>query len=450
MENSNSANALAARQVLSEILADYPRSDYRVRLWDGSHWSPSSSREESKPSFTLVLNHPGSLHDIFGRPSMLKLGEAFLSGSWDVEGDLLAACELGDHLMRLRLSWTRKIKLGLQISGFPKASISAEGRPRAALSGKLGSRRRMKEAISYHYDLPVDFWKLWLDPTLAYSCAYFKNQSDSLNEAQLNKLDYVCRKLYLSRGERLLDLGCGWGGLVIYAAKNYGVRATGITLSRMQAEYGSDLVRQLRLENQCEIRHMDFRDYQCREPFDKVASVGAIEHVPVKELTAFFRHAKKHLKPGGLFLNHGITSSSVEDLPAGQSFVDAFVFPDNGVTTVGRHLMAAEAAGLEVRDVECLREHYLRTCIEWLRRIEENERGLTEKSNRSTQRLFRLYVAAQAYYFKTGTYSIHQTLLAKAASKPVAVPLTRASWYNVQGTTPSEHHPTPLSLKQTA
>ena len=441
---------MTARRVLSEILADYPRSDYRVRLWDGSLWSPSSSRGETKPSFSLVLNHPGSLRSMFEHPSMLKLGEAFLSGSFDVEGDLFAACELGDHLLRLRLSPAKKIKLALQIRGFPRESASAEGRQRAALSGKLGSRRRMKEAISYHYDLPVDFWKLWLDPTLAYSCAYFKNQSDALNEAQLNKLDYICRKLYLSRGERLLDLGCGWGGLVIFAAQNYGVRATGITLSRMQAEYGSGLLRQLGLQDQCEIRHLDFRDYQCREPYDKVACIGAIEHVPVKELKAYFEHAKKLVKPGGLFLNHGITSSAVENLPSGPSFVDAFVFPDNGVTTVGRHLLAAEEAGLEVRDVECLREHYLRTCIEWLRRIEENERGLTEKSNRSTVRLFRLYVAAQAYYFKTGIYSIHQELLANAASKPVAVPLTRASWYNVQGTTSGEHHSTPLSRSQTA
>jgi cyclopropane-fatty-acyl-phospholipid synthase len=178
--------------------------------------------------------------------------------------------------------------------------------------------------------------------------------------------------------------------------------------------------------------------------------VGAIEHVPARELTAFFEHAKKLLKPGGLFLNHGITSSDVKRLPAGPSFVDAFVFPDNGVTTLGRHLMAAEEASFEVRDVECLREHYLRTCMEWLRRIEENERSLTEKSNRSTQRLFRLYVASQAYYFKTGVNSVHQTLLANVESKPALIPLTRASWYPFQGTTPSEYCHAPSRLTQTA
>ena len=449
MENSSSVHAMSARRILSELLADYRCNDYRVRLWDGSYWSSASPREEN-PSFTLVLNHPGSLRNMFERPSMLKLGEAFLSGNFDVEGDLLAACELGDYLMRLRLSWAKKIKLALQLRGFPKDSTSAEGRPRATLSGKLGSRSRLKDAISYHYDLPVDFWKLWLDPTLAYSCAYFKNQSDSLDEAQVNKLDYICRKLYLSKGESFLDLGCGWGGLVIFAAENYGVRATGITLSRTQAEYGSSLIRDLGLQKKCEIRHLDFRDYRCGEQYDKVACVGAIEHVPAEELTAFFEHAKTLLKPGGLFLNHGITSSDVKRLPAGPSFVDAFVFPDNGVTTLGRHLIAAEQAGFEVRDVECLREHYLRTCMEWLRRIEENERGLVEKSNRSTQRIFRLYVAAQAYYFKTGVNSVHQTLLANIESKPALIPLTRASWYTFQGATPTEYRPAPSRLTQTA
>jgi cyclopropane-fatty-acyl-phospholipid synthase len=438
MDKSNGAHAMVARQVLSEIFADYRRGDYTVRLWDGSHWDPPSLKEGDKPSFTLVLNHPGNLRSLFECQSMLKLGEEFLSGSFDVEGDLVAACELGDHLLRLRLPLSKKIELALQIRSLPKGPTPGEVRSRAVLSGRVGSRGRLRDAIAYHYDLPVDFWKLWLDPTLAYSCAYFKDQSESLDEAQANKLDYICRKLYLSKGERLLDLGCGWGGLVIFAARNYGVRATGITLSRMQAEYGSQLVQQLGLQEKCEIRHLDFRDYQCAEQYDKVACVGAIEHVPVRGLVGFFEHAKRLLRPGGLFLNHGITSAVMENLPPGPSFVDAFVFPDNGVTTLWRHLMAAEEVGFEVRDVECLREHYIRTCSEWLRRIEENELSLTEQSNRSTQRLFRLYVAAQTYYFKTGANSIHQALLARSESKPACIPLTRASWYNSLGTTSAD------------
>jgi cyclopropane-fatty-acyl-phospholipid synthase len=436
MEKSNEAHAIVARRVLSEILADYDRSEYSVRLWDGSYWHPPSWKEGHERSFTLVLNHPGTLRSMFERPSMLKLGEEFLSGSFDVEGDLVAACELGDHLLRLQLSLAKKTQLALHIRSLPKGPTPAEGRSRAVLSGRMGSRGRLRDAIAYHYDLPVDFWKLWLDSTLAYSCAYFTDENDSLDDAQANKLEYICRKLYLSEGERLLDLGCGWGGLVIFAARNYGVRATGITLSRRQAEYGSHLIQQLGLQKQCEIRHLDFRDYQCAEQYDKVVCVGAIEHVPGGGLEVFFEHAKKLLRPGGLFLNHGITSSVIENLPPGPSFVDAFVFPDNGVTTLWRHLKAAEAVGFEVRDVECLREHYVRTCSEWLRRIEENELRLTEQSNRSTQRLFRLYVAAQEFYFKTGANSIHQVLLARSESQPVRIPLTRASWYNSLGTHP--------------
>jgi len=450
MDNSSSAHAVAARRVLSEILADFRRSDYRVRLWDGSEWSSAPGGGQGKPSFTLVFHHPGSVRSMFEYRSMLKLGEAFMSDSFEVEGDLLAACELGDYLLRLRVPSTKKAKLAWQLRGFPKESTRTAGRLPASRSGKLGSRGRLKDAIAYHYDLPVEFWKLWLDPTLAYSCAYFKSQDDSLDEAQLNKLDYVCRKLYLSKGESLLDLGCGWGGLVVFAAKNYGVRATGITLSRAQADYGSRLVRQLGLEKQCEIRHLDFRDYQCPERYDKVACVGAIEHVPPEQLRAYFEHARNLLKPGGLFFSHGITSSFVPDLPSGPSFVDAFVFPDHGVTTLGRHIMAAEEAGFEVRDVECLREHYLRTCIEWLRRIEVNERGLAETANRATQRLFRLYVAAQAYYFKTGAYSLHQTLLANVDAKPALMPLTRAGWYDSHVPTSREYHHLPAGSTRAA
>lgn len=434
MRNSNEAHATVVRRILAEILADYRRDDYTVRLWDGSHWYPLSLRQTVNPSFTLVLNHPGSLRSMLERPSMLSVGEEYLSGSFDVEGDLISACDLGDHLLRLRLSSMQKMKLALQIRSLPKRTASAAGRSRAMLSGRIGSHDRLRRAIAYHYDLPVDFWKLWLDPTLAYSCAYFKSHADSLNDAQANKLDYVCRKLFLSKGERLLDLGSGWGGLVVFAASHYGVKATGITLSRMQAEYGSDLIQKHGLQKLCEIKHLDFGDYHSAEQYDKIACVGAVEHVPTQNLKAFFEHAKKLLKPGGLFLNHGITASVVDNHPSGPSFVDAYVFPDHGVTTVSRQLTAAEEAGFEIRDVECLREHYIRTCTEWLRRIEENELAMTLQSNKSTQRLFRLYVAAQTFYFTKGVNNIHQMLLARSESKPLHIPMTRASWYNSRET----------------
>lgn len=429
MQGPNRDYAGIVGQALSDILGGYGRNDYAIRLWDGTHWFPPSSKERKVRSFTLVLSHPGSLRNMFERASMLSLGEAFVSGAFDVEGDLCAACELGDYLLRLKPSLRRRIDLALRIRKLPKSPAPSERRARPNLSGKVGSRSRLRNAIAYHYDLPVDFWKLWLDSSLAYSCAYFKNAAESLDDAQANKLDYVCRKLYLSPGERLLDLGCGWGGLVTFAARHYGVKATGITLSRTQAEYGSHLVQQLGLQRQCEIIHLDFRDFSCGDRFDKLACVGAIEHVAVGDLSAFFEHAAGLLKPGGLALNHSITRSENETHPPGPSFVDAFVFPDNGVTTLSRQLKAAEGVGFEIRDVECLREHYIRTCGEWLKRIEEHEVRLTQHSNKPTQRLFRLYVAAQAYYFTTGASGVYQTLLARSESKPTHLPLTRASWY---------------------
>jgi len=430
MQASNDVHAATTTRILGDLLSDYHGS-YRVRLWDGSSW-PAAHNGNGDPAFTLVLNHPGSLRRMFGRQSMLHLGEAFLSDAFEVEGDLLSACEFGDHLLRLRLPVKKKLALAMAIRSLPKDGRAIAGRSRANLSGAVGSRARLRDAISYHYDLPVDFWKQWLDSTLAYSCAYFENSSDSLDQAQANKLDYVCKKLYLSPGELLLDLGCGWGGLVTFAVRNHGVKAIGITLSRQQAEYGKELIRRLGLQGKCEIRQFDFRDFESEEQFDKISCIGAVEHVSVPDLPAFFNHAAKLLKPGGLFLNHGITTSIKEVHPSGRSFVDAYVFPDHDVTTISQQLMAAEAAGFEVRDVECLREHYIRTCTEWLERIEANQEALIAHSNRVTQRVFRLYVAAQTYYFRTGASSIHQALLAKSDSRPLRIPPTRAAWYDAQ------------------
>src|SRR3954447_2895999 len=431
----HTASAVRTRHLLTDLFGDFDQSDFSVRLWDGSQWRPRAS--EGRPSFTMVLNHPGSLRRMFERPSMLSMGEAFLSRNVDIEGDLLAACELGDHLLRLKPSIIRKAKLALELRRLPEAPQSTEGRRPASLSGRVGSRRRLREAISYHYDLSAEFWKEWLDTTLAYSCAYFKEKSDSLDQAQLNKLEYVCRKLYLKPGERLLDLGCGWGGLAMYAARNYGVNVTGITLSKKQFEYASGAVAKLGLQNQVSIQHMDFRDYRNAEPFDKISCVGAVEHVPAADLPAFFAHASSLLKPGGLFFNHWITASSVRLHPSGPSFVDAYVFPDHGVTTISQQLAAAEELEFEVRDVECLREHYMRTCGEWLKRIEEHEEALIRYSSVATERMFRLYVAAQMFCFRTGASSIHQALFVKSDRKPSRLPLTRAYWYEA-GTSSSK------------
>ncbi|MFL5364271.1 MAG: class I SAM-dependent methyltransferase [Myxococcales bacterium] len=430
-DSTDAGYAESTRSLLAALMAGYPAADFAVRLWDGSCWFPREGQEPERSDrrFTLVLTHPGSLRSMFVQPSMLNFGEAFLAGDFDIEGDILAACGLGDYLMRLPLSFFDKLKLAARIRRLPATSRAATGRGRAPRRGRIGSRERLRAAIAYHYDLPVSFWKLWLDPTLAYSCAYFEDPADSLETAQMGKLDYVCRKLELSKGERFLDLGCGWGGLIMHAARRYGVRATGVTLSRCQAEYASGAIRDAGLQRQCEVQFLDFRDLPAEPVYDKVACVGAVEHVPEAQLVAFFEHAKRLLKPGGLFLNHGITGSLGQVHPPGRSFVDAYVFPDHGVTTVSRQLVAAEQAGFEVRDVECLREHYVRTAQEWLRRIERNAAELASHSSVGTQRLYRLYVAAQTYYFSTGASSLHQALFAKMGAREKDVPVTRAHWY---------------------
>jgi cyclopropane-fatty-acyl-phospholipid synthase len=295
--------------------------------------------------------------------------------------------------------------------------------------GRFGSRRRTQAAITYHYDLPPEFFELWLDRQMVYSCAYFESPFDDLDTAQLQKLDYVCRKLDLVRGERLMDWGCGWGALVIHAARNYGVDATGLTLSRMQADYANERIEREGLAGRCRVRVMDVRDCPDSEPYDKLVSVGMVEHVPESRLKAYFGRALRVLKPGGLFLNHGITHSYDYRLRGAQSFMERYIFPDSALATLHASLTAAETAGLEVRDVENLREHYALTLRHWVRRLEAQHAAAAGLTDEPTYRRFRVYLAGSAYNFDTGRLHIFQTLLCKPTGSPSGLALTRRRWY---------------------
>lgn len=438
-DTQDAHHAETSRGLLAKVFGNYPRRDWAIRLWDKSSWRPEGGSEV--PRFTIILNHAGSLRRMLSKPNSLDLGESFLADVFDVEGDLLGACELGDYLLRLDLSVLQKLGILAQLRSLPKLESKVSGHPPARLKGAIGSRERLKAAIAYPYDMPTGFWKAWLDPTLAYSCAYFEQPTDSLATAQKNKLDYVCRKLQLQSGEHLLDLGCGWGGLITHAARNYGVYATGITLSRGQADYVRQLIKDSGLEDRVEVQHLDFRDFPTDRKYDKLSCVGAVEHVPAAALKAFFAHARDLMKPGGLFFNHGITRSITTPLPSGPSLVQRYVFPDHGVTTVSEQLVAAEAVGFEVRDVECLREHYAQTCRQWLRSLEENREEVVAHSSQTSQRLYRLYVAAQTYYFIRGANSLHQMLLSRPEGQIGASPQTRAAWYRSPAVLANPPHP---------
>jgi cyclopropane-fatty-acyl-phospholipid synthase len=296
-------------------------------------------------------------------------------------------------------------------------------------------------AIQFHYDVGNSFYKLWLDKRMVYSCAYFRSPDDSLDVAQEAKLDLICRKLRLKPGERFLDIGCGWGGLIMYASEHYGVDATGITLSENQATFAQERIEKAGLADRCRVAIRDYRTLTAGDGYDKIASVGMIEHVGISHLPVYFESAYRALKPGGLFLNHGIVSLG-EARPRSarervfrkfwkaDAFIDKYVFPDGKLTATDDVISAAEASGFEVRDVESLREHYAMTLRHWVGSLEEKSHEALSLVGNHTFRVWRLYMAASANAFSRAAINIVQTLLAKPDERGHSnIPLTRDDLY---------------------
>jgi cyclopropane-fatty-acyl-phospholipid synthase len=265
---------------------------------------------------------------------------------------------------------------------------------------------------------------------MMYSCAYFKSPTDGLDVAQEQKVDYICRKLRLRPGQRLLDIGCGWGGLVIAAARHHGVEAVGVTLSQAQADLANERIAAAGLGGRCRVHVLDYRDLDELEGYDRLVSVGMFEHVGESMLSEYFRRAWQLLRPGGIFLNHGIAFSFPQPQRHGPTFFDRHVFPDGEIVPLSTTLRAAEASGFEVRDVESLREHYRLTLRHWLARIEAQRDGIRRITDEVTYRVWRLYVAAAAHQFTIGRGNIYQTLLSKPNRGESELPLTRADWYS--------------------
>ena len=296
------------------------------------------------------------------------------------------------------------------------------------MSGELHSPQRDRQAVTYHYDLPSEFYALWLDSRMAYSCAYFRTPNDDLDTAQQNKLEYLCRKLRLRRGDRLLDIGCGWGSLVTYAAAVHGAQVLGVTLSEPQAEWARRQIRALGLEERCRVEVRDYRDFDSGDSFDKIVSVGMFEHVGRSKLKEYFQKVWALLRPGGVFLNHGIAYSA-SYRRRGPSFTDRYVFPDGDLVPVNTALQAAEESSFEVRDVESLREHYALTLRRWLARLESHAEEARRLAGDTTYRIYRIYLAGAAHAFRRARLNLYQILLAKPVQGETGLPLTREDWY---------------------
>jgi cyclopropane-fatty-acyl-phospholipid synthase len=429
-----------------------PPRQFAVRLWDGTELPGSDGS-----GVCLVFNHPGALRRMLTPPIELSLGEAFIYGDIDIDGDIFAATSLVDDLLGRRFSAGDMVALARGLRSLPRAeSERATGRGPAHLHGSRHSQTRDQAAIQYHYDVGNDFYALWLDRAMQYSCAYFHTGAEDLDTAQEQKMEHICRKLRLRSGERLLDIGCGWGGLILYAAATCGVQALGITLSKNQVEYASERIARAGLGDRVQVELMDYRDPRLGQ-FDKIVSVGMFEHVGRSHLPAYFAQAYHLLKPGGLFLNHGISlrspvryaanSNSPDGAPlrtqrealwtklAGRyilgagSFIQRYVFPDGEVIPVSEVNLFAEQAGFEVRDVENLREHYALTLRHWVRRLEAHREEALRVADETTYRVWRMYMAAVTYGFETGMNNVNQTLLSRPDAGESHLPLTRADLY---------------------
>jgi cyclopropane-fatty-acyl-phospholipid synthase len=386
---------------------------------------------ERSTAARVLVRGPDALARLLWPPSADALGEAYLRGDIDIDGDIWTAIDAGKSfdVRRLGRDLPRLVRLGLRLrSG---ATAAPPLRRTARLSGARHSRARDLAAIRFHYDVGNDFYALWLDHRLVYSCAYFETPETSLDDAQEAKLDLICRKLRLEPGTRLLDIGCGWGSLVIYAAERYGVDAVGITLSEEQADWAGKEIRRRGLDGRVRVEIRDYRDVAELGTFDAVASVGMFEHVGRERLAEYFGAALGALRAGGLFVNHGIATSATGGrfrprwLRFGDGgFIGRYVFPDGELVTVEDAAGFARRAGFDLVDVQSLRPHYALTLKAWVERLEASADRARELVDEEVYRTWRLYMAAARSGFEDGSLDVAQLLLARpVAYGPPQLPL---------------------------
>jgi len=393
-----------------------------LRFWDGTSAGPPDA------PVTAVIRSPDALRRLLYAPNELGLARAYVNGEVEIEGQTVDAVRV---LMRaapddLRLRWRTVASMvraarALGFLGRPLPPPPEEAR----VHGWLHSRRRDAVAVTHHYDVGNDFYRLVLDETMTYSCARFTSPTLSLDEAQRAKHELICQKLGLREGMSLLDVGCGWGTMLLHAARRHGVRALGVTLSVPQAELAAKRVAEAGLANRVEVRVQDYRDLVGR--FDAVSSIGMFEHVGHRRAGDYFRVLAGVLAAGGRLLNQAIST------PGGsrygrRSFISRYVFPDGELQDVSAVCAGMQAAGLEVRDVECLREHYALTLRRWVANLEEHWDEAVALVGERRARVWRLYMAGSIVRFEENKISLHQVLAVKPDDGTSGLPLARSGW----------------------
>ncbi len=425
---TSSADPVAARTVrLLAALTDGYAGNFLVRLWNGQTWQPGTG----PTPFTIVLKHGGALRSMFWPFDNMGVGESYVFDDYDIEGDVFAFTGLLKHLVKLKASRSlgSKLRLLWALMKLPKQQNPRDpqniGRPVKGDHSLANDR----EAISFAYDLPGDFYKLWLDERMLYTCAYFDDPNESLETAQLRKIDFLCRKLRLKPGDRFVDFGCGWGGLAIHAAKHYGAQVTGVTLAGKQAEWCEKAIDRAGVRDKVKIVYSDYRDFNAVGQFDKASSVGMGEHIGGKNLQLFFAKVYECLRPGGNYLHHGIHLRPHTPFPLWTAFARKYVFPNGELHSILPLQDAATRAGFEVRDLENIRESYILTLEHWVKRLEANHDAVVKIVGEASYRVFRIYMAGATLGFKAGVYSLNQLLLSKPDDGSAQLPLTRGDWY---------------------
>jgi cyclopropane-fatty-acyl-phospholipid synthase len=425
-----------ARELLARLFRRYPGS-LNLGLWDGTTFRVGANAAAGADSpFTLVFRSPEVVWSaVLGRDP-LALADAYFRGDLDIEGDFFAALSVKDHLDVLQMTAGEKLRAAftaLQLWMLNAAARHSEAlfAPSHAPRIKAHSKAENRDAIHFHYDVSNEFYSLWLDRAMVYSCAYFETPEADLDAAQQAKLEHISRKLSLQPEESFLDIGCGWGALVIYAAQHYGVRAHGVTLSPQQLKVARERIEQAGLSDRVRVELLDYRDLPGESVYDKVASVGMFEHVGLKNLPVYFSTVHRLLKPRGLFLNHGITHDSEGWEPSvSTEFINRYVFPDGQLDTIGNIQRFMERSKFEIADVEALRPHYAMTLRHWVARLERNRSRALSHVNEATYRVWRLYMAACALQFESGEIGIYQVLANKRTAGVPDLPLTRRHLYS--------------------
>lgn len=383
----------------------------RVDLWNGQqlHFG------QETPQVIIKVPHVSAIACLL-TPSLSNLGAAYVDGRIEVEGNPGAIISIGNslafHTLRLEGKFAR-------------------------ITRKL---RRSKEkdlkAVQYHYDISNDFYKLWLDDNLVYSCGYFENGDEDLSSAQIKKIDHILTKIQVHPGDRLLDIGCGWGALAIRAAEKFGAKCVGITLSENQASHAMERVEQLGLSDRVEIRLQDYRDV--KGSFDKITSVGMFEHVGLQNLSGYFSKIHSLLADNGIAMNHGITSTDADsgETPYGNGeFIEKYVFPYGELPHIGLALKSIQEGGLEVVDVENLRRHYSKTCAIWAENFEMRSDEIRALVGDRRYRIWRIYLAGCAYAFNRDWISLYQIVCVKAGQHPSNLAWSRRHMYDPCGKT---------------